>query len=389
MKKIVYLATLLLILTGCETLSQEPLEFTEDSDSGFLNTNTFERYGSIVVEAGTAEKPVAMRLWYVRPDRLNADTPVVMVMHGGRRDANAYRGYWGAYANQYGALIVVPEISEADFPTGWGYQTGNWVTPDSSSVDASKGTRNPPEESSFAAVDRAFDSVREAFALEANEYHLWGHGSGAQFVARMVMLYPQARIGTAVAANAGNYTFPDWTLPLRYGLKNTGIEESDLAPAYAHHLVIMLGTADNDPSHRLLSQLDIARAQGAHRVEKGMNFYAANQAKAEALGMEFNWELETVYGIGHSGQQMSRPGARYLLAGKKEEALFPLGNGSGREPRRQHELLRGSSEEDDPFADTEDLGSPGQRESQDQHEAPPRPVQPGSVEEDDPFADMD
>ncbi|TVP55657.1 MAG: hypothetical protein EA349_09015 [Halomonadaceae bacterium] len=352
MKKIIIcLTALFLPLTGCQSLSQDAMEFTEDSDSNFLDTATFSRYGSIVVEAGTPEKPVAMRLWYTRPDQLHADTPVVMVMHGGRRDADAYRGFWGTYANQYGALIVVPEITQEDFPTGWGYQTGNWVTPDSSSVDASKGQRNPPEQSSFAAVDRAFDQLREEFGLETNQYDIWGHGSGAQFVSRMVMLYPQARIGTAVAANAGNYTFPDWSLPLRYGLKNTGIEEADLEPAYAHRLVIMLGTADNDPSHRLLSQLAVARAQGAHRVEKGENFFALNKAKAQELGMPFNWTLETVYGIGHSGQQMSRPGARYLLAGKSEQALFPGGDDSGRSSRERNELLQGSQEEDDPFAD--------------------------------------
>ncbi|HET8801100.1 MAG TPA: hypothetical protein VFN01_07945 [Marinobacter sp.] len=350
-----FLAALVSLLAGCQTVTTEPVAYSEDSESNLFDPETFERYGSIVVAAGTPEKPVDMRLWYTRPDKLTANTPVVLVMHGGRRDADVYRDFWGAYANEYNVLIVAPEISEEDFPTGWGYQTGNWVTPDSSSVDATKGHRNPPEQSSFAAVERAFDKLREAFALEDNEYDIWGHGSGAQFVTRMVMLYPQARIGTAVAANSGTYTFPDWSLPLRYGLKNTGIDEEDLKPAYAHHLVIMLGTADNDPSHRLLSKLDIAIAQGAHRLEKGKNFYAANKAKAEELGTEFNWELETVYGIGHSGQAMSVAGARYLLAGEKERALFPLDDDSDSEEsgesREKNELLQGSGAEDDPFAD--------------------------------------
>ncbi|MEX0605618.1 MAG: hypothetical protein WD623_01540 [Marinobacter sp.] len=351
----VFLVALFSFLTGCQTVTKDPVAYSEDSESDLFDPETFERYSSIVVQAGTTEKPVSMRLWYTRPDELKADTPVVMVMHGGRRDADVYRDYWGAYANEYNVLIVAPEISEEDFPTGWGYQTGNWVTPDSSSVDETKGQRNPPEQSSFAAVERAFDKLRNAFALETNEYDIWGHGSGAQFVTRMVMLYPQARIDTAIAANSGTYTFPDWTLPLRYGLKNTGIEEADLKPAYAHHLVVMLGTADNDTSHRLLSKLDIAEAQGAHRLEKGEKFYAVNKAKADELGAEFNWELETVYGIGHSGQEMAVAGARYLLAGHKERALFPLGDGpdgaSARGSREKNELLQGSGEEDDPFAD--------------------------------------
>jgi hypothetical protein len=292
--------------------------YSEESESELFQPETFESYGSFVVSAGTDAKPVDMRLWYSRPDQITPDTRVIMVMHGGRRDADKYRDYWGAYAKQYGVLIVAPEISDEDFPTGWGYQTGNWVTPET--------------------------------------YDIWGHGSGAQFVTRMIMLYPQARIGTGIAANSGTYTFPDWTLPLRYGLKNTGVEPEDLKASYKHHLVIMLGTDDDDTSHRLLSQLEIARAQGAHRLEKGKNFYRVNREQAEKLNTEYNWELQTVYGIGHSGRKMSEAGAEYLLEGKAEEPLFTDDmqlNESYRsdgDSGEENELLKGSDDgEESPF----------------------------------------
>ena len=74
---------------------------------------------------------------------------------------------------------------------------------------------------------------------------------------------------------------------------------------------------------------------------------------AEKLGVPFNWELRTVYGIGHSGSKMSEPGANYLLAGKTEEPLFPLKPRAKTPPadetprqreqrQRNQELLRGS-----------------------------------------------
>jgi poly(3-hydroxybutyrate) depolymerase len=362
MKRIAILlaAGFLSALSGCASVQSGGSSggvYAEDAE--LFEPETFESYGSFVVSAGTDNKPVNMRLWYSRPDQIEADTPVVMVMHGGRRDANKYRDYWGTYAKRYNALIIAPEISEEDFPTGWGYQTGNWVTTDSASYDESKGQRNPPEESSFAALERAFDAVKEQFGLDAETYDIWGHGSGAQFVHRMVMMWPQARIDTGVAANSGTYTFPDWTLPLRYGLKNTGVEPEDLKPAYKHHLVIMLGSEDNDPSHRLLSQLDIAIAQGEHRVEKGQNFYKVNKAQAEKLNTEYNWEIQTVYGIGHSGRKMSRAGAEFLLEGKTEKPLFSDDGAWNRddepedtseESTRRRELLRGSDDgEESPF----------------------------------------
>lgn len=321
----IVLAGLFSFLSGCAPVQPGEAAYSQESENELFQPETFESYGSFVVAAGTDEKPVDMRLWYSRPDTVTPDTHVVMVMHGGRRDADVYRDFWGAYAKEYGVLIVAPELSQNDFPTGWGYQTGNWVTPDSDSIDETKGKRNPPEQSSFAAVDRAFDELKKEFGLNAETYDIWGHGSGAQFVTRMIMLWPQARIGTGIAANSGTYTFPDWTLPLRYGLKNTGVDPEDLIASYKHRLVIMLGTDDNDTSHRLLSQLDIARAQGAHRLEKGKNFYRVNKAQAEKLGADYNWELETVYGVAHSGRKMTAAGADYLLAGKREKALFEDG----------------------------------------------------------------
>jgi len=308
-----FLVGIFSFLAGCAPVSLE---------TPFASLNTSDRYGSIEVEAGSADKPVTMRVFYSQPRQMRPDTPVVFVMHGGRRDANIYRDIWGRYATQYDVLIVSPEIPEKEFPTGWGYQTGNWVTRDSSSLDASKGKRIPPQQSSFAAVERVFDQLRQEFGLEAERYDIYGHGGGAQFVHRMVMLWPDARIRTAIAANAGNYTFPDYSLPLRYGLKNTGIDDESLKRSYAHRLVIMLGTDDNDPHHRILNRTAVAMAQGPHRLARGKSFYAVSKAKAEEIGAEFNWEVETVYGVGHNARGMAPSGARLLLSGARETSLF-------------------------------------------------------------------
>ena len=75
---------------------------------------------------------------------------------------------------------------------------------------------------------------------------------------------------------------------------------------------------------------------------------------AEKLDTPYNWELRTVYGIGHSGRQMAESGARYLLEGKAEEPLFPLKRDNEREPpahdERTRELLKGSGDgEASPF----------------------------------------
>lgn len=331
-----FLAGMLSFMAGCAPVTV---------NAPYVPLNAGDRYGSIEVEAGSPDKPVNMKIFYAQPKQLRSDTPVVFVMHGGRRDADVYRDIWGRYAAQYDVLVVSPEISQRDFPTGWGYQAGNWVTEDSSSLDASKGQRIPRQQSSFAAVERAFDQIRQEFSLDAEEYDIYGHGGGAQFVHRMVMLWPEARIRTAVAANAGNYTFPDYSLPLRYGLKNTGVDDESLARSYAHRLVIMLGTDDNDPHHRILNRTSVAMAQGPHRLARGKNFYAVSQTKASELGAQFNWEVETVYGAGHSADGMASSGARLLFGDRRSNSLFSGGKTTEAAPETRSDTENTTSAE--------------------------------------------
>src|SRR5690606_9783893 len=93
---------LLTLLTACQATPPDPTTDLAASGQDNAHPDTFDRYGAIVVPAGTAEKPLNMRLWYARPQRITPDTPVVLVMHGGARDADNYRDSWGSYAEQIG-----------------------------------------------------------------------------------------------------------------------------------------------------------------------------------------------------------------------------------------------------------------------------------------------
>jgi len=300
---------LLLLLAACATTPLEDMEHERFS-------NPFQGYGQMTVEAGPAGKSMPMRVFYARPARVTAQTPVIFVMHGARRDADVYRDIWGRLAEQNGILIVAPEFSEALFPTGWGYQAGNWVAADSSSEESSDNTRLPPEQSAFAALERVFDGVREAFGLDATAYDIFGHGAGAQFVHRMILLWPEARVRTAIAANAGTYTMPDRGLPLRYGIRDTGVSDDDLRKSFSQRLVIMLGGSDNNPNHGILNKTPLAMAQGRHRVARGEMFMEVSSAAARELQADFRWEARMVMGVGHNAQQMSMAAAR-MLAGEQ------------------------------------------------------------------------
>src|SRR5262245_774356 len=55
-----------------------------------------------VDEKGNADKPI--RVWVYRPDKFQAESPIVFVMHGTLRNGETYREPWVTLADGPGAL---------------------------------------------------------------------------------------------------------------------------------------------------------------------------------------------------------------------------------------------------------------------------------------------
>jgi len=252
----------------------------------------------------TAPSGQSLPVWYQLPDRVTKDTPMVVVMHGVNRDADRYRDEWSGLARKYRMIVVVPEFAEADFPGARGYNTGFLTEAD--------GTPRPRALWSFALIEPLFDTVRERFGTQVPRYSIYGHSAGAQFVHRFVMFMPEARIELAIAANAGWYTMPDPATAFPYGTGGSPIAADSLKPALAKPLVVLLGTADNDPAAPDLRITPEASLQGLHRYARGKSFYAAGRAAATRLGTPFGWRLRRVPGVGHKNGLMAQAAARVI-----------------------------------------------------------------------------
>ena len=59
---------------------------------------------------GNKDKPITV--WYYMPENVDADVPVVFVMHGVRRNGQEYRDSWVKYAETEKFLLLVPEYLE-------------------------------------------------------------------------------------------------------------------------------------------------------------------------------------------------------------------------------------------------------------------------------------
>ncbi len=251
---------------------------------------------------GNADRPITVYTY--RPAAWNQSGPVLFVMPGAGRDGLPPRETWIPYAERYSALLVVPEFSQQYYPGDMWYPLGNtyddknWV---------------PKANWSFMAVEHLFDYVREKSGATQPTYFLDGHSAGAQFVHRMVTFLPDARYNRAVAANAGVYVMPDYSVPYPLGLKDSPLPKNRLPDVFARKLIIMSGGSDTNPNDTSLANFPGAEAQGSTRFERAKTYFATAQAEAAGLGVPLDWEYYVVPGIGHDEAGMAGPSAAMLF----------------------------------------------------------------------------
>ena len=266
--------------------------------------------GAAVIQVpGAAPDGSAMTVWTYRPAGLAPEDRIVFVMHGVRRNADVYRDNWVEHAKTHRFLLVVPEMTQAQFPRDAGYIFGNMVD--------RAGRPKPPAEWAWRSIEKIFDAVRLGTGSARTTYSLFGHSAGAQFVHRLVTFAEAPRVDLALAANAGWYTLPRFVEAFPYGLANGPIDEARLKANLAKPLVILLGDKDTDPNHPNLRRNAEADRQGTNRFDRGKNFLAVAEAEAKRLGVKFAWKLVVVPGVAHDNAGMVDAAVRLLFPPKQ------------------------------------------------------------------------
>lgn len=240
-----------------------------------------------------------------RPPSFNADSPVVIVMHGRNRNGADYRDWWIAEAEQRGLLVAAPEFSEAQYAHPHEYNYGAVV-----GVDESP---RPRKEWLFPIMDAVFDDARRRFGSSRERYFLFGHSAGGQLVHRLATFAWSPLIERAVAANSGSYTMPLAGLAYPHGLGGTGLGDQDLRALFSRPLLLLLGDADIDPDHPQLPREPDAMKQGPHRFARGHHYFETARREAARLGVPLAWQLAIAPGVAHSAEQMAPHAALHLF----------------------------------------------------------------------------
>ncbi len=249
-----------------------------------------------------------IKVWTYRPDGFGPNSPIVIVMHGVKRDGEGYRDAWIPPSRAHGFLLIVPEFPESEYP-GEAYQRGNVID--------GAGKPIAPEKWTFNVIEKLFDYVKTLTGSKAEKYYLDGHSAGGQFVQRFVLFMPEARYARAIAASPGYYTFPIQDVKYPYGLKGTPIATRINPVVFARDFVLLLGDEDTNRDDPNLRKTPAADAQGLTRFARGINYFRTATRVAKTAHVKFNWRLVTVPGVGHSNAKMAALAAREFFSKPK------------------------------------------------------------------------
>ncbi len=275
--------------------------------------------GAFALRVGQARD---VDVFYYRPDRLAARSPVLIVLPGAGRNAWDYRDHWIAAAEEHGVLVLALHYPESRYPRFWNYNIARMITdvvidPSARSL-ADYRIRDDRRQWLFDDVDLVFEGAVRALGLETDRYDLFGHSAGGQFLHRFALFArSDTRANRILASNSGWYTVPEDGARFPFGLADAPITRSQLASAFGRQLVVFLGGADDGDETRgdLVRSAQTDR-QGHHRLGRGKYFHAQAAKTAAGMNAEFNWKLVVIPGVGHDPKAMSLAAARYLYAGQ-------------------------------------------------------------------------
>lgn len=251
------------------------------------------------------EKHKKLRVYtYVPPEADPRTAPILFAMHGHSRTAEGYRDNWAKRADKYGFMVFAPLFDEEN----WGHGQYSYA-----SVIDEHGKIRDRKHWSFTALEHLFDAIKHATGNQQPRYMIFGFSEGGQFVHRLVLLMPNARYSRAIVGSPGWYTMPTFDQKFPYGLRGSPATVDSLKTSLGRDVVLLLGTADNDPNHPQLRKSREAEAQGPNRLARGHTFFNAAKHQAHALHTPFHWQLQEVEGAAHHPNQVTKAAAKLLM----------------------------------------------------------------------------
>lgn len=256
-----------------------------------------DRFGFFVFEDQAAGERQSVRVFYFLPDKITADTRIIIGMHGLDRKASDFRNVLAPPASHHQMIVLIPEFDAEAFPDVYAYNYGNVTSgPGSAAL--------PRERWTFGIIERLFKHVRDSLGSRRQTFGLFGNSAGSQFVLRYLALIGRDLVDHAVASNSGIYMLPDLEIPYPSGMGGINLDKAALSRYFGARLTILLGECDSDGKAFDLPRDEEAMAQGPHRLARGIWHFNLCQGLATSSGRQLTWQMEIIPDAGHVDQKI-------------------------------------------------------------------------------------
>jgi hypothetical protein len=256
--------------------------------------------------APLAHKPITV-YYYIPVSKDIKNLGVLFAMHGADRAGAPCVETWRYFAEKDGFIVIAPEYSKKNY-TSNEYQLGGVFK------TSKREELNPQEKWTYNTIEALFDYLKECTGNTAEQYDIWGHSAGGQFVGRFMLALPNARVRMGVASNPSSWTYPlidglkdkagnvyGWP----YSVKDTPFATEEWVRTFlARPLVVHSGNADISTTDRSLDKSAGANAQGICRFDRGKDFYKTSRAVAKKMKTPFKWKFVEVDEVGHAGRSI-------------------------------------------------------------------------------------
>ena len=239
------------------------------------------------------------------PTSMPKQQQILVLVHGtpakeesAEETAHYYIVNWVDFAEEHGYLLIVPAFNQENFSSRYG----------DIALSGYRGLFGR-EINADEWVLRLVRAYQQAFAAPEEQFYLYGHSAGGQFVARFLVTHADA-IKRAVISSAATYPQPTTGVawPFGMGELHADIEwdaatskHVDIIPdkqvwlaATQVPLTVLVGLNDTDELSGYPGQ------KGKNRFTIGHNWVKDMVAFAQENGLESRFKTEIIPGKGHS-----------------------------------------------------------------------------------------
>ncbi|MDJ0803964.1 MAG: hypothetical protein QNI97_13900 [Desulfobacterales bacterium] len=271
---------------------QVQLEPSSEQQTDLRKPDNEDRSPILPIEKKQLISDKATAYHFYRSSRPKPDVPLMVAVHGIRRQAKLQARLFAPFVESIGGALVAPVFNRKRY------------------ADYQRLGRHGLGQRSDLALKRILDEVGHMTGISNRSVVMFGYSGGGQFVHRFAMAYPRQVLRMAIAA-PGWYTFPDRRFRYPEGIGSCkDLPDIFLDPGRFLQIptMVLVGEHDCTRDQNLNQSGKLDTSQGKNRIERARRWVRAMEAAAAQYNYETEIKFRIVPGCGHSFEECMTDG---------------------------------------------------------------------------------